>query len=223
MPAYNLHGSTDTLPMDVRNTGFLLDRLGEDCHPIQYLRELTTNAIEAIQKTPDKTGEIIWDVDWTTFQNEGLYKLSILDTGVGMTAEEMERYINNLSSSGDQQTITGNYGVGAKISAATRNHSGVIYASWKNGEGSLIHLWRNPETGTYGLRRFASPTGQYTYSIGLANDVRPDPIRDHGTKVVLLGNDPKQNTVAPPRQDIPSPSRWVSKYRTLGTSNFQRT
>ena len=29
------------LPMSVRNVGFLLDRLGQDCAPLQFLRELT--------------------------------------------------------------------------------------------------------------------------------------------------------------------------------------
>ena len=51
------------LAMTVHNTGFLLDRLGQDCHPLQYLRELTQNSIEAIQRS-GSPGEIIWDVEW---------------------------------------------------------------------------------------------------------------------------------------------------------------
>jgi hypothetical protein len=44
----SLHSSdSKTLPLTVSNTGFLLDRLGQDCHPLQFLRELTQNAIEA--------------------------------------------------------------------------------------------------------------------------------------------------------------------------------
>ena len=46
----------------------LLDKLGEECHPLQFLRELTQNALEAIQKLPEPTGEIVWDVDWTAYQ-----------------------------------------------------------------------------------------------------------------------------------------------------------
>lgn len=46
-----------TLPLSVANTGFLLDRLGEDCHPLQFLRELTQNSIEAIGRTSERTGE----------------------------------------------------------------------------------------------------------------------------------------------------------------------
>ncbi len=41
--------SNETLALTVSNTGFLLDRLGQDCAPLQFVRELTQNAIEAIR------------------------------------------------------------------------------------------------------------------------------------------------------------------------------
>ena len=41
-------GGGKPLPMTVDKVSFLLDRLGQDCSPLQYLRELTQNAIEAI-------------------------------------------------------------------------------------------------------------------------------------------------------------------------------
>ena len=103
-----------TLPMTVANTGFMLDRLGQDCSLLQFLRELTQNSIEAIQTLPDATGQIVWDVDWSSYDLTGAYKLSVTDTGVGMTGEEMERYINQLSSSAHEQTLEGNFGVGAE-------------------------------------------------------------------------------------------------------------
>src|SRR5437867_870935 len=113
-------GEDKTLAITVKNTGFLLERLGQDCHPLQFLRELTRNAIEGIGRT-GQTGEVIWDVDWNLFDLEGVYKLCVIDTGIGMTADEMKEYINALSSSFVEQSLTGNYGVGAKISAAPRN------------------------------------------------------------------------------------------------------
>src|SRR5690349_11420214 len=124
-----------TRPLTVANTGFLLDRLGEDCHPLQFLRELTQNSIESIGRTAEGKGDIVWDVDWKTLSDYGYYKLSITDNGDGMTGEEMVKYINKLSSSVSEQSFIGNYGVGAKISAATRNHAGLVYLSWKNGGG----------------------------------------------------------------------------------------
>ena len=42
--------SENTLLLEVHDVGFLLDRLGEDCQPLQFLRELTQYAIEAILK-----------------------------------------------------------------------------------------------------------------------------------------------------------------------------
>src|SRR5687767_16040421 len=102
--------STDKfLGMTVDNIGFLLDRLGQDCHPLQYLRELTQNSIEAILRHNGK-GEIVWDVDWTAVDLDGIQKLCIIDTGDGMTGEEMVRFINQLSSSVSAQSMSGNYG-----------------------------------------------------------------------------------------------------------------
>lgn len=104
--------------MQVGNTSFMLDRLGEDCAPLQFLRELTQNALEGIQRLPDKKGEVLWDVDWNTNALTGEFKLCVIDNGVGMTGEEMMQYINALSSSVNVLSNTGNYGVGAKIAAS---------------------------------------------------------------------------------------------------------
>jgi hypothetical protein len=211
-------GSKTTLPMTVKNTGFLVDRLGEDCHPLQHLRELTTNSVEAILRTESKTGEIVWDVDWVTHDLQGVFKLSIADNGIGMTGDELMEYINQLSSSVSKQSISGNYGVGTKIATATKNHAGVMYLSWKEGQSALIHLWRDPDTGMYGLKQFDGKDGSFPYYITVEDDVKPDIIGDHGTKIILLGNGPDQNTMEAPKES-PSPSRWISKY--LNTRYFR--
>ena len=49
--------------------------------------------------------------------------------------------------------MSGNYGVGAKIAAATKNPFGVVYLSWKDGEGSMIQMYRD-ESGQYGLKQW---------------------------------------------------------------------
>src|SRR6266567_3708578 len=150
-----------TLPFSVAQTGFLLDRLARDCGDLQFLRELTQNSIEAILRTPDKTGEVVWDVDWVTYDLEGIYKLSVTDNGDGMTGPDMEKYINHLSSSGGIQAHHANFGVGAKIAAATRNQAGLIYLSWRDGVGSMIHLWKDTQTGDYGLHQIQRPDGTF--------------------------------------------------------------
>ncbi len=205
------------LPMSVAEIGFLLDRLGQDCHPLQFLRELTQNSIEAIKHT-DNPGEIIWDVDWTYYDLTGIYKLSVVDNGIGMTGEEMIKFINQLSSSLSEQSFSGNYGVGAKISAATRNHHGVVYLSWKNGEGATIHLYRDKVTRQYGLKQWKRGDSSYDYYLPISDDIKPEIIQNNGTKVVLHGAAADDDTMLPP-DNVPSPSRWVSKY--LNTRYFR--
>jgi len=80
-----------------------------------------------------------------------------------MTGPQMIQYIHILSSSTHVQSHEANYGVGATVAAATRNHAGLIYLSWKDGVGSMIHLWRDPATGQYGLRQFQHKDGTFTH------------------------------------------------------------
>jgi hypothetical protein len=211
-------GGGKPLLMTVDNVGFLLDRLGQDCSPLQYLRELTQNAIEAVQRTGEP-GQIVWDVDWTSYDLGGPMKVCIVDTGDGMTGDDMIRLINQLSSSGTKQSFTGNYGVGAKIAAATKNPAGVMYQSWKNNDGYMVQLEKSPSTGNYGLHQWELEDGTtYSHYVPLDDAVKPDEIKAHGTKVILIGAKTSDNTMAPP-PDAASPSRWISKY--LNTRYFR--
>jgi len=210
----------NTLQLSVHDVGFLLDRLGEDCHPLQFLRELTQNSIEAILRTPEKAGQIVWDVDWTSYElgDHRVFKLCITDTGCGMSGEEMVQYINQLSSSSSIQSREGNYGVGAKIAAATRNHAGLVYLSWKDGKGAMIHLWRDPASGQYGLRQILRPDGTFGHWGAIDEDVRPEIIRDSGTKIILYGSAEDQDTMKAPAE-AGAPTTWIAKY--LNSRYFQ--
>jgi hypothetical protein len=196
-----------TMKMDVGEIGFLLERLGADCGDQQYLRELTMNSLEAEAMT------VIWDVDWKLHEASGgtTYKLCCIDDGRGMSAREMIQHINNLSSSGRVQAMDANFGVGAKISAATRNPAGVVYQSWQEGKGSMIQLWRDPTSREYGLKQFRLPDGSYSYVVPLTDGAKPDIIDEHGTKVTLFGFDDDDDTVAAP-EGVPTPSRWFARY-----------
>lgn len=193
--------------MGVDDIGFMLERLGRDCDDMQFMRELTMNAIEA------HATEIAWDVDWALWEvTDGeQYKLCIIDNGDGMTGEEMRRYINQLSSSIHEQALDKNFGVGAKVAAATRNPAGLIYQSWKEGRGAMIQLWKDPDTGQYGLRQFEHPDGSFGYWEALSAAAKPDIIQEHGTKVILLGQGEDHNTIEPP-DGVATPSRWVNRY-----------
>lgn len=207
----------DMLPMTVAKMGFLVDRLNRDCAPLQFLRELTKNAIEGIERLDVASGEIIWDVDWNRFDLAGpdsAQKLCIIDTGLGMTGPEMVEYINKLSSSIHEQSETGNFGVGAKISAAPINPEGLVYLSWKDGQGYMIHLHKDFEKGDYGLLRFES--GEFWQR--MQDDVKPKLIDQHGTMVVLLGRSSDDCTLnAPPSARMPR--KWILRY--LNSRFFQ--
>lgn len=111
-----------------------------------------------------------------------------------------------LWSSMHRQSHDTNFGVGAKVAAATRNHAGLVYLSWQDRVGSMVHLWRDPDTGQYGLKQFEFPDGTFAHWVHVEDTIKPEQIEDHGTMVVLLGNDLDDNTMQA------SPSRWVARY-----------
>ena len=194
-----------TLGMKVENIGFLIDRLGRDCAPDQYLRELTQNSIEAVIRSGRPDGRIVWDF----VEHNDVRKLCIADNGVGMAGDELVRYINSLSASGSVQGMDANYGVGAKIAAATRNPEGLVYVSWQGGVGAGIQLVKDGG-GQYGLLQFPD----FRHVFDAEKDVLPsnDVIDDSGTCVILLGNEANEDTAVGPT------AQWIRKY--LNTRYF---
>lgn len=202
--------SGDTLPMAVANMTFLVNRLGNDCAPLQFVRELTQNAIEGIEQAGDAEGQVVWDVEWNHFMlSDGVMKLCCIDTGAGMTGPEMVKHINQLSSSIHEQSASGNFGVGAKISAGPRNPHGLVYMSWKAGVGHMIHLWLDPEENVYGLKRWPHNNGEFWTPV--SSDLKPVQIQEHGTVVVLLGKSDDDNTIEAP-VGTAMRSRWILRY-----------
>jgi len=199
----------EILEMSVGQMAFLVDRLYQDCSPLQFLRELTKNSIQGIESLNGADGEIRWDLDWnrSALTNGAVSKLCIIDTGCGMTGPDMVKYINKLSSSIHKQSKTGNYGIGGKISAAPANPEGIVYLSWVGGKGSMIHLYRDAEKEIYGLRRFDN--GEFWQPI--SDTIKPEPIKDHGTMVILLGEDATQDTMRAPAK-AKMPRKWVLRY-----------
>jgi hypothetical protein len=94
-----------------------------ECTDLQGLRELTVNAIEAIAALgPGAGGRVVCDLDWELFESSGgrIRKLSAIDTRTGMTAAQRRHYSNQLAASGRERSLTGNFGVGAKVAAGSR-------------------------------------------------------------------------------------------------------
>ena len=140
-------------PTKVNDSGFtrMLERMGEDCGPLQFVREFYVNSKEAIERTGGK-GTVLIDVDWDLYELSGEYKLSFTDNGDGMTGEEMQDLLNQLSSSGERKNQYENYGMGAKIAGMTRNPNGLWYQSWKGNKGSTINLIYDEDNDQFGLQ-----------------------------------------------------------------------
>jgi len=136
----NIHGLTA-----------LIRNLGKDCTPDQYIREFVKNAIEACQRTGLSDRQILIDFNPDIHKKGGLYKLAFTDNGDGMTMAQMENLLNSISASGPQKNEHENYGVGAKIASLTRNHFGVRYESWKEGQGHPILIRYNPQFDIFGI------------------------------------------------------------------------
>lgn len=223
-----------TQRMQVEDTTFLIDRLGADCAPLQFLRELTSNSIQAIEARRaqgwDGEGRIVWDVDWDLVGELGSYKLRISDNGTGMTGAEIEHYINQLSSSGRERGLDKNYGLGAKIAGCVASPAGMLYRSWVNGSGVMATLWRDPVSG-YGLEQIKLGGGVFAHHAPIVDEAKSEPIDVCGTAVTLLGDDRKSDNTFMP---VGAKNKWLIKYLndryfefpkglTVKVRNFQRT
>ena len=200
----------------VANPTFLLERLGSECTDVQGLRELTVNGLDAIAALGDRTGgRVVWDLDWERFDASAgqVRKLSVIDTGTGMTADQLRYYINHLAASGREQSITGNFGVGAKVAAGSRNPQGLEYRSWYEGHGSLVCFKRHPD-GRWGLEPQRWENGRTDYWRPLGDADKPWLLRgqDHGTQVVLLGQHERHDTTQAPASVTDGRRHWITRY-----------
>lgn len=192
--------------MGVDNVGFLVENLGADAAPLQYIRELVQNELEAIARARPDDPQV--KIDWE--EVAGVRKLRITGNGEGMTPDEVASNINRLSASGGIQAFDKNFGIGAKITAATRNPHGVMYKAWKHWQGSLTVLGQvDSRYGRLGFRNEVD--GTVDYWLPLADEDKPAIIKEQGVSVVLLGRSAEDDTTAPP-PGAELPSQWVATY-----------
>jgi hypothetical protein len=130
-----------------------------------------------------------------------------------MTPEQLRRYINQLASSGRTQSAAGNFGVGAKVAAGSRNPHGLEYRSWCRGQGALVCFKRHPD-GRWGLEPQRQPDGQTDFWRALDERDKPWLLRgeDHGTQVVLLGRHERHDTTQPPDSVTDARRQWITRY-----------
>ncbi|OJX91362.1 MAG: molecular chaperone HtpG [Paludibacter sp. 47-17] len=119
-----------------------------------FLRELVSNAVDATQKlkTLTSVGEFKGEVgELKVYVSVDKKKgtLTISDRGVGMTAEEIEKYINQIAFSGaeeflekyknDAQAIIGHFGLGFYSSFMVSKKVEIFTQSYK--ENSVAQHW----------------------------------------------------------------------------------
>ena len=142
-----------------------------------FLRELISNAVDATQKlkTFSSLGEIkgeLGDLSIHVAVDKEKKTLTVTDCGIGMTADEVDRYINQIAFSGAEefmekyknQAIIGHFGLGFYSSFMVADKVEIITKSYKEG-AKTVH-W--------------SCTGTPEFEME-----ETDEVHDRGTTIVL--------------------------------------
>ena len=142
-----------------------------------FLRELISNAVDATQKlrTLSSTGEFKGELGDLTIRVEAdreARTLTVTDRGVGMTAEQVDRYINQIAFSGAEefmekyknQSIIGHFGLGFYSAFMVSDKVEILTRSFR--EGSKTVRWSCTGTPDFEMEETDEP-------------------RDRGTSVVL--------------------------------------
>ncbi len=112
-----------------------------------FLRELVSNAVDATQKlrTLSNLGEVKGDIGETQMEvkvDEKKKTLTFSDRGIGMTEEEVEKYINQIAFSGaeefvekykDKASVIGHFGLGFYSSFMVADKVEIFTKSYKEG------------------------------------------------------------------------------------------
>lgn len=204
--------------MTVANPSFVLEAKARDCPPLQFVREFTQNALEAIatRRVSDAPNpgqdRIVWREFTEALDLLGAKKLCCIDTGTGIEPDNLERYISSLAATSKRQDLRdGNYGMGAKIAGAAGNPAGVTYLTWTGGpdRGWTCTLKKDPETGVWGLNEDSVTFETITPA---DQDLCPVEIQEagwRGTCAVFHGTSADHDTVDPPTSE--SSADWLLK------------
>ncbi len=130
-----------------------------------FLRELVSNAVDASQKlkTLSRTGEFNQEVDNLRVEvilDKDAKTITIRDNGIGMTAEEVEKYINQIAFSGakefaekyadkDANAMIGHFGLGFYSAFMVSDKVQIQTLSYK--EGAKAVQWESDGSPTFTL------------------------------------------------------------------------
>lgn len=135
-----------------------------------FLRELVSNAVDATQKlkTLASTGEFkgeMGDIAIEIILNKSAKTLTVKDRGIGMTAEEVDKYINQIAfssaeewvekykSQSESNPIIGHFGLGFYSAYMVAKKVELKTLSWK--EGAQAVKWECDGSPEYSLEETA--------------------------------------------------------------------
>ncbi len=149
-----------------------------------FLRELVSNGVDANQKlkTLAKTGEFTGELGNLMVEvilNKEAKTITIRDTGLGMTAEEVDKYINQIAFSGakefaekykdkEAENIIGHFGLGFYSAFMVSSKVQIQTLSFK--EGSKAVQWESDGSPEYTLTSIEKTTRGTDIILHIADD-----------------------------------------------------
>lgn len=200
-------------PIRIRNIDFTVARQIEQCPKTMMLRELVMNAAEAAHRAPE--GRRLVEIKGKAVPECGsARKLTIWNTGPGMTSEELDHICDLAASLGKDMALDGNFGMGAKVASLPSNTQGMRYRSCREGVVSQVILGQRE--GIYGKVLQPLDDGSMHEVIDVTDQVIEEgerPLDEDWTEVVLFGRRNEQDTVADPYDGDPEQDRqWITTY-----------
>jgi len=131
-----------------RNPTENLKRFSRAMHPMQFVREIYQNALEAGATKLRAYLE-------PQYLTQGAKKLAFADDGPGMTAHEMANYLGQYNSSSKSTGgVHDNFGIGVKATTLINNPYGVVFLSWseESPEGNMMWFTYDDELSEVSVR-----------------------------------------------------------------------
>ncbi|MEN7547934.1 molecular chaperone HtpG [Rapidithrix thailandica] len=186
-----------TISVNTENIFPIIKKFLYSDHEI-FLRELVSNAVDATQKVEKLAamGEYSGDLGDTKVRvaiDKEAKTITISDRGIGMTAEEIKKYINQIAFSGateflekykdaDTSQIIGKFGLGFYSAFMVANKVEIITQSYK--EGTQAAHWECTGTTDFEIKQ-AEKTERGTDIILHVNEDSLEFLEDHRIEGIL--------------------------------------
>lgn len=173
---------TGTINVQTENIFPIIKKFLYSDHEI-FLRELVSNAVDATQKlkTLKNLGEMKADIDKLKVEvilDEKAGTITIRDNGIGMTAEEVDKYINQIAFSGAEEfvnkykdkseAIIGHFGLGFYSAFMVADNVEIITRS-QQPNSTAVH-WTCDGSPNYSLEETSKKTKGTDIILHIAED-----------------------------------------------------